>query len=61
MVYQSLIDLELLRNDDNQYLLIGKLDELFQRIKGYYPRKPGVISKVCYFYILVKYEQEGQK
>jgi len=45
VAYQSLIEQKVLMNDENQYLLIEKLDELFHRIKGYHPHKPGVLSK----------------
>ena len=47
--YQSLINLEFLRNDEHQCLLVEKLHELFQRIKGYQPYKPGIFNTVCLF------------
>ena len=59
VAYQSLIEQKVLMNDENQYLLIEKLDELFHRIKGYHPHKPGVLSKVCCIYILLKYNQDA--
>ena len=55
VAYQLLIDQEVLRKDESQFLLVEKLDELFHRIKGYQRHKPGILTKVCCFYFLSKH------
>lgn len=47
VAYQSLIDQEVLRKDERQFLLVEELDELFHRIKGYERQKRGILAKVC--------------
>lgn len=45
--YQSMTELDLLKRDQHQVLLVEKLQELFNRIRGYQPYKPGFFEKVC--------------
>ena len=46
VAYESMIDLNILRKDQHQVLLVNKLEELYQRIKNHEPYKPSFFGKV---------------
>ncbi|XP_065057788.1 AFG1-like ATPase [Rhopilema esculentum] len=46
VAYESMIDLNILRKDQHQVLLVNKLEELYQRIKNHEPYKPSFVGKL---------------